>query len=171
MKPRRWNATMQRSAHFSACSTYRYSLSRTWDTSLPRILFVGLNPSTADEQCDDPTVRRCIGFARSWGYGGLVLVNLFAYRTTDPNELKNVEAPVGPDNDRWIATEKSRVERIVAAWGNHGVLLNRDEAVLATLGRVYCLGVTKAGCPRHPLYLASNTPLQEIRMKQRRSAA
>ncbi len=96
-------AVMQRTACSSRCSHYRYSLSRTWNESLQRIVFIGLNPSTADAQHDDPTVRRCIGFARRWGYGGLTLVNLFAYRTTEPAELKEVDDPVGLDNDRWIA--------------------------------------------------------------------
>ena len=163
---------MQRTARISPCSMYRYSLSRTWDTSLPRVLFVGLNPSTADDQCDDPTVRRCIGFAQRWGYGGLILVNLFAYRTTDPSGLTEVDDPIGSENDHWIAVEQARVDRVVAAWGNHGVLLNRDEAVLETLTRAYCLGITKAGCPRHPLYLAATTPLQKLNTKRlRRQAA
>lgn len=153
---------MQRGAQFSPCMTYRYSLYRIWDRKRPRIMFIGLNPSTADERHDDPTVRRCIGFARSWGYGSLVLVNLFAYRATNPKELKTVYDPVGPRNDVWISIEKVMAERIVAAWGNYGTLFGRDKAVLATLDKVYCLGVTKAGCPRHPLYVASDTPLQEM---------
>lgn len=160
---------MQRTASFSPCSKYRYSLSRTWDKSLPRILFVGLNPSTADDHCDDPTVRRCIGFAQLWGYGGLILVNLFGYRTTDPSGLTEVDDPVGPENDRWIAVEQARVDCVVAAWGNHGVLRNRDEAVLEILSRTYCLGITKAGCPRHPLYIAAKTPLQRMKAKRSRS--
>ncbi len=168
---KRLDARMQRTARFSPCSRYRYSLSRTWDKSLPRVLFIGLNPSTADDQCDDPTVRRCIGFAQRWGYGGLILVNLFAYRTTDPTGLTEVNDPVGPDNDRWIAIEQTRAERVVAAWGNHGVLLNRDNAVLENLTQVYCLGITKPGCPRHPLYLASKTPLQKLKTKRRHLAA
>jgi len=157
---------MQRSARFSACRKYRYSLARIWDDSLPRVLFVGLNPSTADDLCDDPTVRRCIGFADRWGYGGLTLVNLFAYRTTDPKGLADVRDPVGPDNDHWIAVEQARVESVVAAWGNRGVLLNRDAVVLDTLEHAHCLGVTKAGCPRHPLYLAAETPLQKLDMRR-----
>lgn len=129
-------------------------------------MFVGLNPSTADDQCDDPTVRRCIGFAKSWGFGGLILVNLFAYRTTDPAGLTELDDPIGPENDRWIATAQARVDRVVAAWGNHGVLLNRDGAVLETLVQAYCLGTTNAGCPRHPLYLAAETPLQKMNSKR-----
>ncbi|MGC1272634.1 MAG: DUF1643 domain-containing protein [Planctomycetaceae bacterium] len=162
---------MRRSARLSPCQTYRYTLSRTWSRSLPRILFIGLNPSTADDQRDDPTVRRCLGFAERWGFGSLTLVNLFAYRTTDPSALSDVDDPIGPDNDRWIAVEQVRADRIVAAWGNHGALFSRDAAVLAGLDDVHCLGVTKAGCPRHPLYLSAKTPLQRFHPKRRRRQA
>ena len=163
---------MQRIAQFSSCSNYRYSLSRTWDSSLDQVLFIGLNPSTADDHVDDPTVRRCIGFARRWGFGGCILVNLFAYRTTDPGGLTKVDDPIGPDNDHWIAVEQSRANRVVCAWGNHGVLLKRDEAVCSNLSHVYCLGLTKAGCPRHPLYLAAKTPLKQFTaMRNRRRVA
>lgn len=151
---------MQRSAGFSLCRRYRYCLSRTWDESLSRVLFVGLNPSTADDQRDDPTVRRCIGFAQRWGYGGLLLVNLFAYRTTDPSGLTEVDDPIGPNNDDWIANGQLKTECVVAAWGNHGRLFKRDEAVLQSLTRPFCLGRTMSGCPRHPLYLAAGTPLE-----------
>ncbi|MBX3452747.1 MAG: DUF1643 domain-containing protein [Planctomycetaceae bacterium] len=162
---------MRRSARFSTCTEYRYSLSRIWNPSLPRVLFIGLNPSTADDKCDDPTVRRCIGFARSWGFGELILVNLFAYRTTDPSGLTEVNDPIGPENDHWIAVEQSRADRVVAAWGNHGILVGRDKAVLECLDRVYCLGVTKTGCPRHPLYLSADTPLQKFNSKRARQRA
>ena len=93
---------MLRSAAFSPCRRYRYCLSRVWNPKLPSVMFVGLNPSTADEQEDDPTVRRCIGFARNWNFGGLILVNLFAYRSTDPADLLRVDDPVGPGNDKHI---------------------------------------------------------------------
>ncbi|MEX0803603.1 MAG: DUF1643 domain-containing protein [Candidatus Binatia bacterium] len=154
---------MRKTAHFSSCSTYRYNLTRTWDSTLPKILFVGLNPSTADDKSDDPTVRRCIGFAEKWGYGGLVLVNLFAYRATDPAELAKVEDPVGPDNDGWIARQRTRVDCVVSAWGNHGNFMSRDRIVLDCLGKVQCLGITKTGCPRHPLYLSATTRLRTYR--------
>ena len=153
---------MQRTARFSPCSTFRYSLSRVWDNSLPQVLFVGLNPSTADDQVDDPTVRRCVGFARDWGYGGVVLVNLFAFRTTQPANLLKADDPIGPENDHWISAELNLAERVVAAWGNHGHLLDRDKQVLDLLEQPYCLGTTKTGCPRHPLYLASSTRLRKL---------
>lgn len=148
------------SAEFSACRQYRYELRRTWQAARPAVMFVGLNPSTADELRDDPTVRRCIGFARSWGFGSIVLVNLFAYRSTDPVQLAQVTDPIGPDNDNWIKCACEYVELIVAAWGVHGSLNSRDEAVLSWLPPAHCLGTTKAGAPRHPLYLAADTPLR-----------
>lgn len=164
-------ARMHRTARISPCGRYRYSLSRTWNRSLPVVLFVGLNPSTADDQIDDPTVRRCIGFAKSWGYGGLILVNLFAHRATNPSELTDAADPIGPENDYWITAEQARADRIVAAWGNHGSLFDRDKTVIDNLAGAYCLGTTKLGCPRHPLYLASRTPLQKMRVSRSRPRA
>ena len=87
------------SADFSACGTYRYALRRIWLPAAPQVLFIGLNPSTADEKSDDPTIRRCLGFARSWGYGGLIVANLFAYRATAPSALREARDPIGPLND------------------------------------------------------------------------
>ncbi|MSS71760.1 MAG: DUF1643 domain-containing protein [Candidatus Latescibacteria bacterium] len=143
---------------------YRYALYRAWDPGAPRIAFVMLNPSTADAAQDDPTIRRCIGFARSWGYGALEVVNLFAYRATDPEVLRRVPDPVGPENDRYILRARRRARETLVAWGNRGVLLGRYEAVLHLLLRgreaVHCLGWTQAGHPRHPLYLKTEaTPI------------
>jgi hypothetical protein len=139
----------------SACRTYRYVLWREVDAGRPGYaLFVGLNPSTADEVADDPTVRRCRDFARRWGYGALCLANLFAYRATAPAVLRAARAPVGRGNDRWLARLAVGADVIVAAWGVHGTFAGRDRAVTALLGdRLACLGVTKDGHPRHPLYL------------------
>jgi hypothetical protein len=120
-------------------------------------VFVGLNPSTADEQADDPTVRRCVGFARRWNFGGLILVNLFAYRSTDPAGLLAVDDPIGPANDKHILASARTAERVVLAWGIRGRLLDRDRHVLSLLPGAYCLGVTKDGHPKYPLYLAGNT--------------
>lgn len=151
------------SAEFSACREYRYSLSRVWDAELPVIAFVGLNPSTAAETVDDPTVRRCIGFAKTWKYGGLILVNLFAFRSTDPAALRKTDDPIGPDNDASIIRHCWSAKRVVVAWGTHGCLLDRDDHVLALLARPFCLGVTNAGAPKHPLYLAGDTRLRPYR--------
>jgi len=141
------------SAVFSRCGRYRYVLRREWDSSRDAVLFIGLNPSTADARRDDPTIRRCIGFARSWGYGAVIVANLFAFRATDPAKLKVAGDPVGPRNDRWLARLRGEAGMTVAAWGVHGKLRSRDEEFLAEGGELYCLGRTKGGCPRHPLYL------------------
>lgn len=146
------------SAVFSSDRIYRYELRRTWDASLPTVAFVGLNPSTADETADDPTIRRCIGFAKRWGYGGLVMLNLFAFRATDPRVMRSATDPVGPDND-WHLTHV-KAETIVAAWGAGGLYRGRDHEVWHLLGgRLSALGFTKDGHPRHPLYVRGDTEL------------
>ena len=145
---------MLSSANFSRCRTYRYALRRQWNPRGPIVLFVGLNPSTADETADDPTIRRCVGFARDWGFSAMVMANLFAYRATDPRDLRVTHDPIGPRNNWWLASLPNQVDLVVAAWGIHGTLLDRDETVLRSLDRVCCLGRTKAGHPRHPLYLS-----------------
>lgn len=154
-------------AVLSECGTYRYRLSRTWDESLRPACWVLLNPSTADATEDDATIRRCVGFARAWGCGGIVVVNLFAYRATDPRELKRHPDPVGPENDRHIRATVEQCHPVVAGWGVHGVMLNRAEKVERLLRDVgvplWCLGTTKDGHPRHPLYLASAAVLVEYR--------
>lgn len=118
-------------------------------------LFIMLNPSTADEVKDDPTIRRCIGFANAWGYGILEICNLFAWRATRPNDLKAAEDPVGPENDRYILEAAGRAEKIVAAWGNHGQHFGRSVEARALLRghNIECLGVTQLGEPKHPLYV------------------
>jgi hypothetical protein len=156
---------MIRSAVFSPCRTYRYFLSRTWNPMLPSVMFIGLNPSTADEQQDDPTVRRCVGFATKWNFGGLVLVNLFAYRSTDPAGLRDTDDPVGPANDKHILLGARAADRVVLAWGTKGNLVDRDQRVLSLFPDVHCLGVTKEGHPKHPLYLAGNTGLRPFPRK------
>jgi hypothetical protein len=152
---------MHSSAVFSECRRYRYSLTRTWKRASAKVMFIGLNPSTADEKVDDPTVRRCTGFARKWGYGGMILTNLFGFRSTDPKLLKSVPDPVGPGNDQTIIRCSRSSACVVVAWGIHGVLQERDEDVLALLSAPLCLGVTKSGSPRHPLYLPAGTRLRD----------
>jgi hypothetical protein len=136
-------------ATFDAGGAYRYHLWREWDPSLPGVTFVMLNPSTADARQDDPTIRRCIGFARGWGYGRLEVVNLFAYRASSPRELFTADDPIGSDNLRWL--ERVAGER-VAAWGNHGLRAPKEFAGMASEGAC-CLGQTRLGQPRHPLYV------------------
>ena len=113
--------------------------------------WVMLNPSTADADTDDPTIRRCVGFAQTWGFGAIVVVNLFALRSTDPQRLRTHPDPIGPENDRfiWQATESSLLS--VAAWGNHGSL--RGDEVAAMIPRLQVLKMTGGGQPAHPLYL------------------
>ena len=143
---------VNKNATFSDCRKYRYALSRTWDGKKKTILFIGLNPSTADEKIDDPTIRRCINYAQNWGYGSLLMVNLFAYRATIPTELKNVKNPIGNDNDLHIVELLKKVDLAVAAWGNEGSLLNRDKEVKKLIPNLMCLKINKSGQPAHPLY-------------------
>ena len=143
---------VNKNATFSDCRKYRYALSRTWNGKKKTILFIGLNPSTANEKIDDPTIRRCINYAQNWGYGSLLMVNLFAYRATMPSELKNVKNPIGNDNDLHIIELSKKADIAVAAWGNEGSLLNRDKEVKKILPNLMCLKINKSGQPSHPLY-------------------
>jgi len=143
---------VNKNATFSDCRKYRYGLSRTWNGKKKTILFIGLNPSTANEKIDDPTIRRCINYAQNWGYGSLLMVNLFAYRATLPSELKNVKNPIGNDNDLQIIELSKKADIAVAAWGNEGTLLNRDKEVKKILPNLMCLKINKSGQPSHPLY-------------------
>jgi hypothetical protein len=150
---------MNTGAILSSTKTYRYSLWREWNPHAPKVGFVMLNPSKANEWVDDPTIRRCISFARFWGYGSLEVMNLFAYRTTHPCELCEVPDPIGAENDFYLISLRQRVQQIILAWGNWGTLYNRNQEVIKLLGaeQVYCLGFTKLGNVRHPLYLKSDT--------------
>lgn len=145
--------TIQRKAHISDCQKYRYWLRRTWNEALDGVCFIMLNPSTADAFKDDPTIRKCMGFAHKWGCGEITVVNLFAWRATDPKELRKESVPIGPENDANILAE-AKGRRVIAAWGVDGGLRNRDKHVLDLLKplHVECLGLTKDGFPRHPLY-------------------
>jgi hypothetical protein len=143
-------------ADFSPCRTWRYGLWRRWDER-PLLAFIGLNPSTADETRNDPTVRRCIGFARSWGYGGLLMLNAYGLRSTDPAGLWRVDDPVGPGHDERMREHAAQASACVAAWGVH-CESSRAARVCEVIGRrVDCLGLTKGGAPRHPLYLKASS--------------
>jgi hypothetical protein len=150
-------------AAFSRDRRYRYRLWRRWDRSRPTIAFCMLNPSTADARRDDPTIRRCIGFARHWGYGGIEVVNIFALRATDPRALRSARDPVGPRNDAFMLRAAAE-SPIVIAWGVHGALRDREATALQLLGpraRLLALGRTRSGAPRHPLYLRRDTEALE----------
>ena len=153
---------INKTANFSSCRKYRYSLSRIWDKQKKFVLFIGLNPSTADEEVDDPTIRRCSGYAQKWGYGGFIMVNLFAYRTTLPSNLKKVKYPVGRDNDKYIVKLSKKADITVAAWGNNGNLYGRDKQVLSLVPNLMCLKVNKSGQPAHPLYLKKDFKLTKF---------
>lgn len=148
----------EKSAFIDLGGLYRYKLSREWAPELPCCMFIGLNPSTADADRDDPTIRRCVGFARRWGYGKLVMCNLFAFRATDPAALFEPEDPVGPENDEWLIDCAERADLIVAAWGARGDIRGRAHEVRTFLPEhVHHLGLTKFDQPRHPLYLRADT--------------
>lgn len=152
-------------ATFSPCEKYRYELHREWDSSKPALVFVGLNPSTADQASDDPTIRRILGFARSWGCGSLLMLNAFALRSTDPKGLVTTFDPVGAENDatlrRAFQLAADHGERLVVGWGIHGIIGNRGPIVagwaLGHHGNPEAFGLTKNGQPQHPLYLPGDS--------------
>ncbi len=148
------------SAVISKCGQYRYILSRSLGSARKYyrpILFIMLNPSTADAEKDDATIRRCIGFSKKAGMTQLNVVNLFAYRSTNPSELKNVKDPVGPTNDHFIIQQIKRNNFVVAAWGSDTFAKERADYIAKKFGPFLCLGKTKDGSPKHPLYLKSDT--------------
>ena len=148
--------TLESDARFSPCRSYRYLLTRRW-ASAPLLCWIMLNPSTADETVNDPTIERCERRAAMTGYGGIVVANLFALRSTDPRSLFTHPDPVGPDNDAALREAASSAGLIICAWGNHGPLLGRSTAFEAMLLRagahLHALKVGKTGQPGHPLYI------------------
>lgn len=144
-------------AVYSECERYRYSLTRCWDVDAERVLFVMLNPSTATEVQNDPTVERCERRARHLGFGAFRVTNIFAWRATDPRDMRAAVDPVGPQNDQVLREGAAWADRIIAAWGTHGAHRGRGAEVaqlLATLETpLFHLGLSKAGHPKHPLYL------------------
>lgn len=158
---------MERAATISESGLYRYSLTRRWGPNKLFVLWIMLNPSTADDKIDDPTIRRCISFTRGWGYDALEVVNLFALRSPNPQDLRDcMEAgmdPIGRENDRMIDFAAGRAARVIAAWGAHTMAEDRCWDVNNLPGMspiVECLGRTKNGNPRHPLYVKSDTKLE-----------
>ena len=154
-----------KSAVFSKCGLYRYELRRQWAHG-ETVCFIGLNPSTADATKDDPTIRRCIRFARDWGCSGLVMVNIFAYKSTKPVSMFEAAKPksilgsggvdiVGSENDDYIHNAIMKSKITIAAWGNHGDTAHAQE--LANKYDLHCLGLNKTGTPKHPLYVKAET--------------
>lgn len=148
---------IERTATFDSTGSYRYCLGRRWQSKGPEVAFVMLNPSRADAQKDDPTLRACIQFAQRWEFVSLSVVNLFGYRTPHPAELKQAAEPVGIENDAYVLESVRRAKRVVLAWGNEGGLLGRDRAMLTLLkpyqSKLTCLQLNRSGQPRHPLYI------------------
>jgi hypothetical protein len=155
------------SAVISPCGTYRYRLTRAAESMTPMkstALFVMLNPSTADAQFDDPTIRRCRGFAKLWDCNGLAVANLYALRSTDPAALWTHPDPIGPDNDDYLWNFARECGDVVCAWGSNARLERaaRVASIMRAAGaRLWCLGTTKGGSPRHPLYVRADQPLIE----------
>lgn len=167
---------------FSPCRKWRYTLWRRWTSQAtwafekatdqfgtPRefLQIIGLNPSTADESVDDNTIRRCIQYAKDWGFGAFVMTNLFAWRDTLPKEMMKASEPIGIDNDKWLAEIAEAAPMILCAWGNEGQFMNRSKKVLSILPaeKLYCLGVNAScGEPKHPLYLSG--ALRPIRLDE-----
>ncbi len=151
-----------RSAELSPCGKYRYRLTRTWGAG-PTMAFIMLNPSTADDIADDPTIRRCIGFSKRWGFGSLAVANLFARRCTRPVHLSDPGDPVGPRNDEVLRAVLTSCDSVVAAWGAHKLARPRVRALLEmavdTGVHLSCLGTTRNGAPRHPLYVRGDAEL------------
>jgi len=158
----------RRTADVSPDGVYRYSLGRRWCEPMPERLpvidlWVMLNPSTADADVDDRTIGRCMDFSRRWGADGLRVVNLFALRSTDPAALTRHPDPIGPKNDAVLEllarATRELGGRVICAWGAHPMAAERARIVRRVLGPTVCLGTTKAGAPRHPLYVRADTPL------------
>ena len=142
---------MEKKAIISKDKIYRYKLSRTWDSTKPTILFIGLNPSIANENVDDPTITRCINFAKDWGYGTLLMANLFAFRSTYPKDIYLIDDPIGKDNDHYLLECVTQSDLIVARWGNNGTYMNREKVITELVPNLYCLQKNKNGTPHHPL--------------------
>ncbi len=142
---------MEKGATFSRDRVYRWSLYRSWGGA-PRLLFICLNASTADETTDDPTVRRCVQFAQDWGFKTMMIGNLFGLRSMDPKDLTRVSDPVGSENNTSLMTMRDLADRVIYAWGNHGAILGRAQKVYDMLGPAWCFGVNQSGEPVHPLY-------------------
>lgn len=151
----------RRGAVLSEHREYRYRLWRTYDVEKPTLAWLMLNPSTADETTNDPTIRRCLGYMEDWGFGTIVVGNLFALRATDPSELRQHPNPVGPENDDHLRDICDEADKVIAAWGANGDYQDRGSEVAEMLDvDLYALGTTQDGQPVHPLYQPSDADLE-----------
>jgi len=154
----------KKSAIISKCEKYRYELRRIWQSKTGLVCWVMLNPSTADANVDDPTIRRCMGYASRWGYGGIIVVNLFALRATKPKELRESADPIGTGNSIYIKRASSEAQLTIAAWGIQGRYWGCDKIVMRMLTAPHYLALTRNRSPCHPLYLRNE--LQPIPFDQ-----
>jgi hypothetical protein len=156
---------LRKAAIISKCGVYRYALERRWDRDRPYLMYVMLNPSTADHQKDDNTIRRCTGFAKAFGYGGILVANLYAYRTPHPAALKDAYRRgtdiIGPWNNKYLLKLAKQADNVVCAWGQLGPISGRAKEVFEMFPRpVYALAFTKKGYPRHPLMLPNSSKME-----------
>lgn len=158
------NHYLENDAVISDCGQYRYLLRRVWDFAKPRALLVMLNPSTADARQDDATIRSCVRLLSGLGYGSMEVVNCFGWRATDPSELAKAADPIGADNDRIIESAVNRCDIVIFAYGAHAMAGRRGRQIREIVSRsrpaAFCFGKTKAGAPKHPLYIKSGTQLE-----------
>ncbi|MBS3065725.1 DUF1643 domain-containing protein [Candidatus Pacearchaeota archaeon] len=157
-----WKDGTRNYAIFSDCEKYRYVLERVWDDTKGKIMFIGLNPSTATEVKNDPTVSRMMSFAKRWNYGGLIVGNIFAFRTTFPSDLKKSVDPIGKETDKFLFENAKNSDKVVACWGNNAAFLHRGIQVRKLIEKMECFGLTKQEEPKHPLYLKSNSELKHL---------
>ncbi|MDY8137584.1 DUF1643 domain-containing protein [Aquimarina sp. 2201CG5-10] len=151
---------MKKGAIISECGKYRYRLWRIWDESKPKVMFIMLNPSLADAERDDPTIRRCINFAISWGFGGIYVGNIHPYRSTDPRKLKKVMNTYGKNNVVHIVSMLDKCQVVVCAWGNN----ERPPEYFKELSKLHYLELSKNGTPKHPLYLKADLKPKKYRL-------
>lgn len=153
---------MQKYAVISSCGSYRHILTRIWNSRLPLMGFIQLNPSIADHEIDDPTLRRDMHFARREGFGGCQLTNLYDFRATSPKELAAAECPVSDKNDGYICQMMRECDKTVAGYGTHKMAVKAEQDLFDLMDArdvLWCLGTTKGGMPRHPLYVKNEQPL------------
>ena len=153
---------MDKQAAISPCGVYRSLLTRVWDDTLPIMGWIQLNPSKADHKIDDPTLRRDIGFAVREGFGGVWLTNLYDFRATDPKDLEKAEKPISQHNDYYIKLMFEKCEKVVAGWGSNKMAIRGQGRVAELMSEtdvLWCVGFTKDGFPRHPLYVKKDAPL------------
>ena len=147
---------MQAKAVFSECRKYRYYLSRTWESQKASLVFIGMNPSTADEELDDRTTIKCITYAKSWGYGELIMLNLNAFVSSNPKELFNCKKPEGKDNWYWLVKTLAVHEKVILMWGNCPISVEKFSRLMDLIKQPLCFKQNKNGMPTHPLYLPLN---------------